>query len=159
MILCTNGLKKETLKLQFHTRSPVNSNDHAVFFPGKPRLLRDWIKRKPEIKVLFCCFLFFFKFEVNRNLKLKLSHHTTTPPPPTPTEHTSSSSSQAPRKAAQNRTRAAAAFIPQHLCYSAKSWYRTDTSATLKSSLKALNFSWINRLPGSPGCHSFTQST
>lgn len=51
MILCTNGLKKETLKLRFHTRSQVNSNDHTMFFPGKPRLLRD--VRKSEKNYFF----------------------------------------------------------------------------------------------------------
>lgn len=79
MILCTNGLKKETLKLQFHTRSPVNSNDHAVFFPGKPRLLRDLIKRKSEIKVLFCRCFFLFCFLNLRWTGIWNSNFPTTP--------------------------------------------------------------------------------
>lgn len=58
---------KKTLKLQFHTWSQVNSNDHTIFFPGKPRLLRDirTVKKKKNFKK---------KFDVNRNLKFVIKN-------------------------------------------------------------------------------------
>lgn len=58
---------KKTLKLQFHTWSQVNSNDHTTFFPGKPRLLRDigTVREKKYFKK---------KSDVNRNLKFVIKN-------------------------------------------------------------------------------------
>lgn len=81
MILCTNGLEKR----HWNYSSILGvSNDHTMFFPGKPRLLRDIRtvrKKKLFLKEVWCeqesetC-------DKESEIHHKLSHHTAITPPP-----------------------------------------------------------------------------